>query len=142
MTVEVRAPVHDGVAPAEIVNPCRRCGGERDILSPDRGLYAKLCADCRSITASERKTKNTNQPGSRIDLPKVVRKAEGTARRLQKAIEQRHASRMEAQAAVLAFNESLREIQEAARAMMNGHVGGHERIERELAAVAEARDEE
>jgi hypothetical protein len=80
--------------------------------------------------ASHRKTP-VNAPSSSVDLAKSVQAAVPAARRFQKAIEQKHAVRLEAQAALLALNSAIREIQASAQQLMNGHTGNG-RVDAEL----------
>jgi ribosome-binding protein aMBF1 (putative translation factor) len=115
------------------VPACRDCGKPAHD-APQKGPYARRCQSCRSEKAKEmashRKTP-VNAPSSSVDLAKSVQAAVPAARRFQKAIEQKHAVRLEALAALLALNSAIREIQASAQQLMNGHTGNG-RVDAEL----------
>lgn len=127
-------PLHE-----QITNPCRKCGEQRDEKSPPMGRYARLCAACRRELADSISSKPRSRPGapaSAVSLPDVVKAAVRPAQRFQRAVEGKHAARLEAQAALGELNSALREIREAAQKLTNGHQS-NERVERELEQEAE-----
>jgi len=118
--------VFDGIATA----PCRidGCPNTTEVL---RGRYAKLCADHRAELAAEVSAdheaarRNGWKPNGRLDtvppretLETLARRVPPAAKRLEQAAGKRKAARAEARKAVEDFNSSLRQLQEAAKALL------------------------